>query len=108
MEREKILYLEASKKKVQIMDKFLDGVFLGIKEGSEECIVCRTVRRRPADRVYIRNSVELADMGTILDALVVMQQRPRGLRLATRNSVGHESFEPCLQMSTSLHESGSA
>ena len=34
--REKILYLEASKKKVQITDKFLDGVFLGIIEGSEE------------------------------------------------------------------------
>ena len=31
---EKILYLEASKKKIQITDKFLDGVFLGIKEGS--------------------------------------------------------------------------
>ena len=36
--REKILYLEASKKKVQITHKFLDGVFLGIKEGSEEFI----------------------------------------------------------------------
>ena len=34
--REKILYLEASKKKVQITDKFLDGVFLGIIEGCEE------------------------------------------------------------------------
>ena len=40
---EKILYLEASKKKVQITDKFLDGVFLGIKEGSEEFIVGNTV-----------------------------------------------------------------
>ena len=54
---EKILYLEASKKKVQITDKFLDGVFLGIKEGSEEfivgtparCVVCRTVKRRPCE-----------------------------------------------------------
>ena len=52
--REKILYLKASKKKVQITDKLLDGVFLGIKEGSEEfivgtlagCSVCRTVKRR--------------------------------------------------------------
>ena len=43
----------ASKKKVQITDKFLDGVFLGIKEGSEEfivgtpagCVVCRTVKK---------------------------------------------------------------
>ena len=32
---EKILYLEASKKKVQITDKLLDGIFLGAKEGSE-------------------------------------------------------------------------
>ena len=30
--RKKILFLEASKKKVQITDKFLDGVFLGVKE----------------------------------------------------------------------------
>ena len=54
MER-RILYLEASKMNVQITDKFLDGIFLGIKEGSEEsifgtpagCAVCRTVKRRP-------------------------------------------------------------
>ena len=36
---ENILYLEASKKQVQITEKFLDGVFLGIKDGSEEFIV---------------------------------------------------------------------
>ena len=35
----KTLYLEASKKKVQISDKFLDGIFLCIKEDSEEFIV---------------------------------------------------------------------
>ena len=40
--RGKILYLEASKKKVQIKHKFLDGIFLGIKEGSEEFIVWNT------------------------------------------------------------------
>ena len=47
----------ASKKKVQITDKFLDSVFLGIKEGSEEfivgtpagCVVCRTGKRRPRE-----------------------------------------------------------
>ena len=37
-----MLYLEASKKKVQITDNFLDGVFLGIKEGSEEFIMFPT------------------------------------------------------------------
>ena len=64
---EKILYLEASKKKVHITDKFLDGIFLGIKEGSEEfivgtpagCVVCRTVKRRPredaADPVFFNS-----------------------------------------------------
>ena len=35
---EKILYLDASKKKIQITDKFLDGIFLGIIEFSEEFI----------------------------------------------------------------------
>ena len=53
----KDLELEASKKKVQITDKFLDGIFLGIREGSEEfivgtpagCAVCRTVKRRPGE-----------------------------------------------------------
>ena len=48
---------EASKKKVPITDKFLDGIFLGIKEGSVEfivgtpagCVVCRTVKRRPRE-----------------------------------------------------------
>ena len=66
--REKILYLEASKKNIQITDKFLDGIFLGIKEGSEEfiagtptsCVMCRNVKRRPredaADPVFF-NSV---------------------------------------------------
>ena len=34
-----ILYLEASKKQIQITDKELNGVFLGIKEGSAEFIV---------------------------------------------------------------------
>ena len=29
---EKILYLEASKKKIQITDKFLDGIFLASKK----------------------------------------------------------------------------
>ena len=61
--REKIWCLGASKKKVQITDKFLDGIFLGIKEGSEEftvgtpagCVVCRTVKRR--------RRVDAADMG---------------------------------------------
>ena len=59
--------LEASKQKVQITDKFLDGVFLGIKDGSEEfivvtlagCVVCRTVERRlhedAADPVFFHS-----------------------------------------------------
>ena len=64
---EKILYLEASKKKVQITDKFLSGIFLCIKEGSVEfivrtlvgCVVCRAVKRRlredAADPVFFNS-----------------------------------------------------
>ena len=64
---EKILHLERSKKKVQITDKLLDVIFLGIKEVSEEfivgtpagCVVCRTVKRRPredaADLVFLNS-----------------------------------------------------
>ena len=51
--REQTVFLEASKKKIHITDTFLDGIFLGIKEGSEEfvvwvlagCVVCRIVKR---------------------------------------------------------------
>ena len=54
---EQILYLEASKKEIQITDQFLDGIFLGITKGSEEfivgtpagCVVCRTVKRHPRE-----------------------------------------------------------
>ena len=65
--REKILYLKSSKKKIQITDKFLDGIFLGIKEGSEEfivgtpalCVECRAVKRWPredaADPVFFNS-----------------------------------------------------
>ena len=64
---EKILNLEANNKKVQMSDKFLDGIFLGIKEDYEEfitgtlawCVVCRTVKRRPredaADPVFFNS-----------------------------------------------------
>ena len=67
--REKILYLEASKKKVQITDQLLDGVFFCIIGGSEEfivgtlagCVVCRTVKRRPredaADPIFFNNTM---------------------------------------------------
>ena len=49
--------LEASTKNIQITDKCLGGIFLGIKEGSEEFIVgtpagrvvCRTVKTRPRE-----------------------------------------------------------
>ena len=63
----RLLCLEASKNKIHITDKILDGIFLGIKEGSEEfvvwalagCVVCRTVKRRAredaADRVFFNN-----------------------------------------------------
>ena len=37
--REKKLHLEASKGKIQITDKLLDGIFLGIKAGSEEFVI---------------------------------------------------------------------
>ena len=36
---EKVLYLEASKRKAQLSNKFEDGIFLGIKDGTEELIV---------------------------------------------------------------------
>ena len=50
-------WCEASKKKVQITDKFLDAIFVDIKEGSEEfvvgtlarCVVCRTVKKQPLE-----------------------------------------------------------
>ena len=46
--------MEASKKKAQLSDKFEDGIFLGIKDGTEElivgtpsgCKICRSVKRR--------------------------------------------------------------
>ena len=51
---EKVLYLEATKDKTQLSDKFEDGIFLGIKDGTEElivgtptgCKICRSVKRR--------------------------------------------------------------
>ena len=66
--REKVLYLEASKRKAQLSDKFEDGIFLGIKDGTEElivetptgCKICCSVKRRSradaADPVFF-NSV---------------------------------------------------
>ena len=56
-------------------------------------------------RVYIRNSAgKIWD--TLLDASAAKQRWPRGLRVITRDSGGHESSKPCLQMPTSVHESG--
>ena len=54
---EKVLFMEVSKKKVQLTDKLTDGIFLGVKDGIEEvifgtpsgCLVCRTVKRRPRE-----------------------------------------------------------
>ena len=42
----------------------------------------------------------------LLDVLVAMQRRFRGLRVITRDSVERESSEPCLQMLISMRESG--
>ena len=65
---EQVLYLEATKRKAQLSDKFEDGIFLGIKDGTEElivgtptgCKICRSVKRRSradaADPVFF-NSV---------------------------------------------------
>ena len=55
---EEISFLEANKKKVQITDKFLT-----VKEGAEEfivgttadCVVRRTVKRRPRDPVFFNS-----------------------------------------------------
>ena len=68
--REKILYLEVSKKKIQLSDKFLDGIFLSIKEGSGEfvvgtsagCTVCRTAKYDLVKTLQIRSfSTALAE-----------------------------------------------
>ena len=40
--RRNSFYLETSKKKVQITDKFLDGVFLGIRECSKDFVCWNT------------------------------------------------------------------
>ena len=66
------------------------------------------IKTEPAKprRVYIRNSVELPNMGTFLDVLAVKQRGPKSFRVTTRNSVGHESSQPCVKMLTSVHESG--
>ena len=73
----------ASKKKTQITDKLSDGIFLDIKEGSEEffigtlagCVVCETVQRRPrvdaAEPVFLFNS----NRGTL--RRVVPEDEPR-------------------------------
>ena len=65
---EKVLHLEASKRKAQLSNKFEDGIFLGIENGTEElivvtptgCKICRSVKRRSradaADSVFF-NSV---------------------------------------------------
>ena len=67
--KEKILYLEVSRKKIQIKDKLLVGTFLCVKQDSGEfvigtpagCVVCRTVKPRPredaADPVFFFNSI---------------------------------------------------
>ena len=49
--RDKVLYMNATKKKVQLTDTFFNGIFLGVEDGSEEliigtpsgCWVCRTI-----------------------------------------------------------------
>ena len=54
---EKILWLEGSKKKVQVSEKWHDGIFLGLVDETEEAIVgtpngcfkARSIRRRPAE-----------------------------------------------------------
>ena len=80
---EEVLYLDASKKKVQITDKFFGGIFLGIKEGSDEfivgtpagCVVCRNVKRRlredAADTVFF-NSIR----GTPRDFCQTSRENP--------------------------------
>ena len=59
---EKILYLEATTKEVQITDKLLDGIVLCVKQYSGEfvsgtpgCVVCRTVKSRPPDDAQIQS-----------------------------------------------------
>ena len=156
---EKILFLEASKKEVQIT---VDGIFLGHQ--IKFCAVCRIVKRRPREdaadpvffnsirgtpkrllpdddpgeprepreqplqidvrlvhtdfpppintepakprRVCLRNSIELARYGYFLKFIGFEAAVTRGFCVTTRNNVGLESSKPCLQMPTSVHESG--
>ena len=91
---EKILYLEASKNKVQISDKFENYIFLAIKNCSEEfivgtlagCVVCRTVKRRPrddaADPVFF-NSIR-GILRRLLPDVVVREPRGRPSRIDVR------------------------
>ena len=45
-------------------------------------------------------------MGTSMNTLAPEAAATRGFCVTTRNNVGHESSKPCLQMPTSVHESG--
>ena len=56
---EKILYLEATTKEIQITNKLLDGIFLCVKQDSGEfvigtpgCVVCRTVKPRKTPQIH--------------------------------------------------------
>ena len=102
---EKIFYLEASKKKVQITDKFSDGIFLGFKEGSQEfivgtpagCVVCKTVKRRPredeADPVFF-NSIRGTPKRLLPDDEPREPREPREQPSLIDVRRGHTDFLP--------------
>ena len=92
---EKVRYMHAIKKKVQFTDTLSDGIFLGIKDGSEEVIIgtpsgckeCRTFNRRPredaADPVLF-NSIRGIRVNVVRDDDFIREPREPKLGIDVR------------------------
>ena len=108
------MYLEASKKKSWAPKKALSGFVKTLPTEllpDDEPREPREPRNNRCELMYVllrqsaRNQPSHVAC-TFETQLSWLDNRPRGLRVTTRNSVGHESPKPCLQISTSVHESG--
>ena len=100
--------MEATKRKAQLTDKFEDGIFLGIKDGTEElivgtptgCKICRSVQRRSradaADPVFF-NSVRGTPWCLVPDDAV------REPRIPTQFDVRPASVELPQKIATADH-----
>ena len=100
-----VLHLETTKKKVQLTDKFSDGISLAMKDGSGEltvgtpsgCLVCRTVTRRlrddAADLIFTTVFVEHPGISCQNDEII---REPRGpdVRTAFTDLPPPDSTEP--------------